>query len=49
MLCTMRKRWAERVNEMFKERGIDAEITEKITPTATMNLLNRGVTKKPNP
>lgn len=43
VLRTMRKRWAERVNEMFKERGIDAEITEKITPTATMNSSSRAL------
>lgn len=29
MLLTMRSRWAEMVNEKFKERGIAAEITEK--------------------
>lgn len=48
VLRTMRKRWAERVNEMFRERGIDAEITEKITPTATTNSSSRGVMTKPN-
>lgn len=42
MLCTMRKRWAERVNEMFKERGIDAEITEKNNADRYDELVEQG-------
>lgn len=42
MLRTMRKRWAERVNEMFKERGIDAEITEKNNADRYDELVEQG-------
>lgn len=42
MLCTMRKRWAERVNEMFKARGIDAEITEKNNADRYDELVEQG-------
>lgn len=38
----MRKRWAERVNEMFKERGIDAEITEKNNADRYDELVEQG-------
>jgi hypothetical protein len=42
VLRTMRKRWAERVNEMFKERGIDAEITEKNNADRYDELVEQG-------
>lgn len=42
MLCTMRKRWAERVNEMFKACGIDAEITEKNNADRYDELVEQG-------
>lgn len=42
VLYTMRKRWAERVNEMFKERGIDAEITEKNNADRYDELVEQG-------
>lgn len=48
VLRTMRKRWAERVNEMFKERGIDAEITEKNNADRYDELVEQGVMTKPN-
>ncbi|WP_279018707.1 MobA/MobL family protein [Megasphaera elsdenii] len=42
VLRTMRKRWAERVNEMFRERGIDAEITEKNNADRYDELVEQG-------
>lgn len=41
-LCTMRKRWAERVNEKFRERGIAAEITEKNNADRYDELMEQG-------
>ncbi len=42
VLRTIRKRWAERVNEMFRERGIDAEITEKNNADRYDELVEQG-------
>lgn len=41
-LCTMRKRWAEIVNEKFRERGIAAEITEKNNADRYDELMAQG-------
>lgn len=42
VLYAMRKRWAERVNEMFKARGIDAEIIEKNNADRYDELVGQG-------
>lgn len=42
MLLSMRKRWAEIVNEKFRERGIAAEITEKNNADRYDELMAQG-------
>lgn len=46
VLKTMRKRWAEMVNDKFKQRGIAAEITEKNNADRYDELIAQGRTEE---